>query len=152
VELKDYDPYRAIGGLTPYAKFMIRQRGERDDAWHPVMEAFHTYDDMVLRYELAGVAPEDIDIRVDGRVLYVQGERRRGEAAPEELTMRDERRYGPFERHVALPEGTDPAGVRASYLHGLLEIRVAHVHRPEPTVVTPAVGEEGAVDVPVRPA
>src|SRR5205085_8641861 len=101
----------------------IRARGERDEYWHPVMEAFHDFDDMVLRFEVPGVAPDDIDIRVDGRVLWVQGVRHRAEHVPEELSMRDERSYGPFDRSIALPEGTDPAGVRASYRHGVLEVR-----------------------------
>ena len=149
MELKDYDPYRAIGGLTTYAKFMIRARGERDDDWHPTMEAFHTFDDMVLRYEIPGVRPEDIDIRVDGRVLYVQGVRRQTEEVPEELSMRAERVYGPFDRSIALPDGTDPAGVRATYLHGVLEIKVAHNRRPEPTEVVPDVGESAATPIEV---
>lgn len=135
MELSEYDPYRAIGGHTPFSKFMIRQRGEVDDAWKPVLEALHTDDDLVLRYEIPGVAPEDIDVRVDGRLLYVQGVRRRVDEPPEELTMLDERTYGAFQRSIALPEDTDPSAVHAIYQYGVLEIRVAHNRRPEPTVV-----------------
>jgi HSP20 family protein len=150
MELNDYDPYRAIGGLTPFASFMVRQRGERTDHWTPTMEAFHTFDDMVLRFEIAGVEPADIEVRVDGRVLYVGGTRRRAEQPPEELLMRDERTYGAFERNLALPEGTDPAGVRSTYRHGVLEVRVAHVRRPAPTVVTAVVDDDANVVVEVH--
>lgn len=150
MELSGFDPYRAIGGHTPFSKFMIRQRGEVDDAWRPVLEAFHTADEMILRYEIAGVAPEDIDVRADGRVLHVQGVRHRTEELREELTMLDERLYGPFQRGIVLPEGTDPAAVRAVYQYGVLEIRVAHNRRPEPRVVTPDVGDGEPIDVPIR--
>lgn len=149
MELKDYDPYRAIGGLTPYASFMKRQRGERQDYWVPTMEAFHTFDDMVLRFEIAGVDPAHIEVRVDGRVLYVGGVRHRTEQPPEELLMRDERSYGPFERHIALPEGTDPARVRSTYRHGVLEVLVGHVQRPTPTSVAPLVIDDGAGQIDV---
>jgi HSP20 family protein len=150
MELSEYDPYRAIGGHTPFSKFMIRQRGEPTEAWMPVMEAFHTYDEMVLRYEIAGVAPSDIDVRVDGRVLYVHGVRRRADELPEELTMRDERGYGPFERSVALPEGVLASQVRASYQYGVLEIRIAHNQRPQATVVQPDVLDNDPVEVEVN--
>lgn len=150
MELTDYDPYRVIGGHTPFAKFMVRQRGEVTDTWKPVMEAFHTYDEMVLRYEIAGVAPSDIEVRVDGRVLHVHGVRHRAETPPEELTMCDERRYGRFERSIVLPEGTTSEQVTASYRYGVLEIRIAHNTRPEPTVVQPYVEVGDAVDLPVK--
>lgn len=150
MELSEYDPYRAIGGHTPFSKFMIRQRGEATDAWKPVMEAFHTYDEMVLRYEIAGVAPSDLEVRVDGRVLYVHGIRRRSDPPPEELTMRDERHYGPFERGIVLPEGTTAEQIKAVYQYGVLEIRVAHNTRPEATVIAPFLEAGDAVAMSVR--
>lgn len=150
MELSEYDPYRAIGGHTPFSKFMIRQRGEPDEAWKPVMEALHTDEDLVLRYEISGVAPEDIDVRIDGRVLYVQGVRTRIDEPPEELRMLDERKYGPFQRNVALPEGTDPAAVHAAYQYGLLEIRVPHNLRREPSVINPDVGDREPVDITIH--
>jgi HSP20 family protein len=149
MELRDYDPYRAIGGVSAFAKYATRTRKERDDDWHPVMEAFHTFDEMVLRFEIAGVLPEDIQLRVDQRVLWVQGERRPREVVPAELSMRTERIYGSFDRSIVLPEGTDPLGVRATYVHGVLEVRVPHVRRPESVAVVPQVGQPTAVSIPV---
>jgi HSP20 family protein len=139
MELHDYDPYRAIGGPSKFASHATRTRQERQPDWRPVLDAFHTADDMVLRYEIPGVLPEDLHVRVDGRVLYVQGERRPPDPVPAELTMRAERTYGTFDRSIALPEGTDPTGVRARYHHGVLEIRVAHVRRPRPLDISPEI-------------
>ena len=133
MELAEYDPWRVIGGATAFAKQATRTRVEREPDWTPALDAFHTETDMVLRYEVPGVLPGDLEVRVDGRVLYVRGVRRApNDAAPQELTMRAERVFGSFDRSIALPEGTDPDGVRASYLHGVLEIRVKHVRRPRP--------------------
>jgi HSP20 family protein len=150
MDLKNYDPYRAIGGTSAYAKHATRSRQERDDSWRPVMDAFHTFDDMVLRYEIPGVLPDDIEVRVDGRVLWVRGERRASEAVAPELTMRAERIHGAFDGSIALPEGTDPSAVRASYQHGVLEILVGHVRRPEPLDITPDLGDLDAVSIEVR--
>jgi HSP20 family protein len=144
MELKDYDPWRVVGGTTAFAKQATRTRGEAEPDWTPALDAFHTADEMVLRYDLAGVRPEDLEVRVDGRVLYVRGVRRPpDDAAPPELTMRAERVFGWFDRSIALPEGTDPAGVGARYEFGVLEVRVAHVRRPAPLDVDIAVAADG---------
>jgi HSP20 family molecular chaperone IbpA len=66
--------------------------------------------------------------------------------------MRTERSYGSFDRSIALPEGTNPAGVRATYLHGVLEVRVAHVRRPAPTEVEPVGGQPEAASINVTGA
>jgi HSP20 family protein len=147
MELAEYDPWRVIGGTTAFAKQATRTRVEREPDWTPALDAFHTETDMILRYEIAGVLPGDLEVRVDGRVLYVRGVRREPtDAAPQELTMLAERVFGEFDRGIALPEGTDPNGVRASYLHGVLEIRVRHVRRPAPRDV-PIVGADNGADV-----
>lgn len=145
MELTDYDPWRVVGGATAFAKQATRTRGEQKPDWTPALDAFHTETDMVLRYEVPGVLPDDLEVRVDGRVLYVRGVRRSpADAAPPELTMRAERVFGEFDRSIALPEGTDPNGVRASYLHGVLEIRVRHVRRPTPRDVPIEGADHGA--------
>jgi HSP20 family protein len=149
MELRDYNPYRAIGGISEFASKAISSRKDPQPGWRPVLEAFHTRDDMVLRYEIPGVLPGDVHVRVDGRVLYVRGLRRPTEEVPAELSMRAERTYGTFDRSIALPEGTDPAGVRSTYLYGVLEIRVAHVRRAEPTEVEPVVGQAEAASIEV---
>ena len=152
MELKDYDPWRVINGPTAFAKQARRKRGEHEPDWKPVMDAFHTDDDMVLRYEISGVQPEDIYVRVDGRVLYVHGMRRETESAPAEVTIRAERVFGWFDRSIALPEGTDPKGVRATYSYGVLEIRVAHVRRLEPSDIPIEITDAGMSSIEVLEA
>lgn len=129
MELRDYDPWPAVGGTQDFASFMKRSRSEPDDAWKPLLEAFHREHELVLRFEIPGVEPDDIDLRVDNRVLYVRGVRRSAEKPALELLLRDERSYGRFDRSIALPEGTDGAAIRATYLHGVLDVRVPHVRR-----------------------
>jgi HSP20 family protein len=149
MELKDYDPWLVVG-QDAAGRLPRRTRTEEEPAWTPVMDAFHTDDEMVLRYETPGVEPEDLELRVDGRVLYVRGIRQPTDGASPELTMRAERVFGEFDRSIVLPDGTDPTGVRASYRHGVLEIRVAHVHRRRPRDVPVEVLEEEVRPIEVR--
>jgi HSP20 family protein len=93
-------------------------------AWIPRMDIFAHGDDLVIRCELAGVPPEDVDISLDSDTLTIFGERT---GAPEEDTTYyvRERHYGSFRRTINLPEGTDRSGIAASLEDGLLEVTVA---------------------------
>lgn len=75
----------------------------------------------VLRAEMPGIDPEkDVDITVDSGMLTIRAERR------EEEKDRDhhEFHYGSFTRSIPLPAGHDPDEVSASYIDGVLELRV----------------------------
>jgi HSP20 family protein len=149
MELRDYDPWPAVGGAQDFASFMKRSGSEPDDTWKPVLEAFHNERELVLRFELAGVEPADIELRVDNRVLYVRGVRRPPDQPAPELLLRDERRYGPFDRSIALPEGTVAESVQATYRHGVLDVRVPHVRRPAAVAVPTIVEDLGPITVDV---
>jgi HSP20 family protein len=135
MELRDYDPWPAVGGAQDFASFMKHSAPESDGTWKQVLEAFHNERELVLRFEIPGVAPVDIDLRVDNRVLHVRGVRRSAEQPQPELLLRDERYYGPFDRSIALPEGTAADAIQATYLHGVLDVRVPHNRRPDATAV-----------------
>ena len=149
MELRDYDPWPAVGGAQDFASFMKRSRSEPDDFWKPVLEAFHNERELVLRFELPGVEPDDIELWVDNRVLYVRGVRKRSDQPAPELLLRDERSYGPFDRSIALPEGAVAESVQATYRHGVLDVRVPHNRRPAAFTVPTTVEhlEPIAVDV-----
>jgi HSP20 family protein len=92
-------------------------------AWIPRMDIFAHGDDLVIRCELAGIPPEDVDISLDQNTLTIFGERT---GAPEEDTTYyvRERHYGSFRRTINLPEGTDRNRIAASLEDGLLEVTV----------------------------
>jgi HSP20 family protein len=75
----------------------------------------------VIRLEVPGIDPaSDLTVSVQAGTLSVRAERR--DDAPEGRTT--EFRYGSFARHVALPLGSDPRNVSASYHNGILTVRV----------------------------
>ena len=92
-------------------------------AWIPRMDIFAHGDDLVIRCELAGVPPDDVDISLDQNTLTIFGERT---GAPEEDTTYyvRERHYGSFRRTINLPEGTNRSRIAASLEDGLLEVTV----------------------------
>jgi len=93
-------------------------------AWVPATDILALGEDLVIRIELAGVDPEDVDLSFSHGVLTVSGVRRAGpDDDPAGFLIR-ERFYGAFRRVITLPEGTEADQIAAEFDDGLVEIRV----------------------------
>jgi HSP20 family protein len=88
----------------------------------PPVEVLERGDHVVIRAELAGIEPRDLDVRVEEDSVTIRGERRTEERGEEGGFFHSERQYGTFVRTVALPAPVDPARARARFRHGLLEV------------------------------
>jgi HSP20 family protein len=103
------------------------EQGERThaSAWVPATDIFARNSDLVIRIEVAGVRPEDVEITFSHGVLTVSGERKTELGAGDQANfMVRERFYGVFRRAINLPEGTDDSQIDAEFDHGLVEITV----------------------------
>ncbi|HEU5003999.1 MAG TPA: Hsp20/alpha crystallin family protein [Actinomycetota bacterium] len=99
--------------------------GQQSGAWMPAVDVLARDKDIVVRAELPGIDPSrDVEISVHDGVLTVRGERRQEEQTKDDRYMRVERRYGSFERTLAIPEGVNPEGIQASYDNGVLEVTI----------------------------
>ena len=102
-----------------------RELEEMAPGWLPRAESF-TRDGMhVVRLDLAGVDPKDIDISVVDDSLIIRGERKRSEEVKEKDYHYKETAYGGFERRLALPRGVDGDKIKANYKNGVLEVLIA---------------------------
>jgi HSP20 family protein len=112
----------------------------RPESWVPAVDVFDTKDAVVLKAELPGLKVADIQIEVDDNVLTLRGERTFEEKVDEERYYRVERRYGAFQRSLALPQGVKADEIRATYEDGVLEVTVpkAEAEKPRRIAVKPA--------------
>ena len=100
-------------------------------AWIPTADVFARGRDLVIRLELAGVAPENIDVSFHENTLTVSGER--GKDVDEVSFYVHERFYGVFRRSMTLPAGVDEDDISAEFDNGLVEITVeGGAANPEP--------------------
>ncbi len=94
------------------------------DAWAPTTEVLAKGGDLIIRAELAGVKPEDIDITFMGGMLTISGERERAAGEEEASYYVRERYYGAFRRSMSLPESVDDKDISADFQDGVVEITV----------------------------
>lgn len=94
-------------------------------AWVPPTDIFAKDGDLVIRIEVAGLAPDDVDVTFAGGVLTVSGARRTelGTGGDDSFYVR-ERFYGAFRRTITLPPETDDSQISADFENGLVEITV----------------------------
>jgi HSP20 family protein len=90
--------------------------------WTPRVDLYELNDRIVLRADVPGVAPEDLEVRIEAGQLLLRGSRRQPQDIDPSALCRLERPFGSFARRYALPESVDPDGVRAACLNGVLEI------------------------------
>lgn len=92
--------------------------------WAPAVDIIEQKDRFVLRADVPGVEPADIEVSMDNGVLSVSGERRAESHDDIDGLQRFERVTGRFYRRFALPETADPEGITAKSANGILEVAV----------------------------
>jgi HSP20 family protein len=93
-------------------------------AWVPDVEVLRQPNNFVVRVDLPGVAPDEIDIAIDDGLLTIAGERTQERREDDDGVVRTERSYGAFLRTIVLPEGADESRIEAKVDNGVLEINV----------------------------
>ena len=95
----------------------------RRAAYAPAVDVFYVGDPprAVVHVELAGVAPDQVQVEVRGRELLLVG-RRNPPQAKGRLYQQLEIEHGAFRRVVPLGADVDADAARAEYRDGILEI------------------------------
>jgi HSP20 family protein len=113
--------------------------------WIPAMDLGETAQDYVLRADLPGLAPQDVAIDVEDRVLTISGERKNDEPVQDTRFLRVERGSGAFQRKLTLPEGVDPEAVAATFENGVLEVRIPKPEARNPLRVEISAGAPATI-------
>lgn len=100
--------------------------------WSPPVDILERGDELVLKVDLPEVSQSEIDIRVEGSTLIIQGERRLIKDAPEENYIQIERPYGTFRRTFNIPRTVEQEEIKASYKDGVLRIVLPRKQETQP--------------------
>lgn len=92
--------------------------------WAPSVDVSETAKDVVVKAEIPGMDPNDIDVSVHADILTLRGERKKEHEEKGEDFHRIERSYGACSRSIRLPAEMDIAKVKATYKDGVLKINL----------------------------
>jgi HSP20 family protein len=92
--------------------------------WQPLVDVYRTADGWLLKFDLAGVRPEEVELALRGNVLTVRGVRRDWVAEQGCRHYRMEIAYNHFERSIELPCGLEKAALATEYRYGMLLVHV----------------------------
>jgi HSP20 family protein len=98
------------------------RRVEDDREWLPSVDVSETKNDLVIKAELPGLDPKDIDISMNNGYLTIKGEKKHEKEEKEENYHLIERSYGSFTRSVRLPREVQGDKTTASFKNGILKI------------------------------
>jgi HSP20 family protein len=121
------------------------QRGQLT-GWSPAIDVLHQDDDLVVRAELPGVRPEDVDITVQNGVLTISGKIEEEQEEERRGYLVRERRYGTFRRSLQLPQEVDEDQINARFENGVLEVTIpgaAAAREPKRIQVDGGEGSDG---------
>ena len=90
--------------------------------WVPAVDIIEEKDRFVLRADVPGVKPEDIDVNMENGVLSVSGERQHESTEEAQGMRRVERVSGKFYRRFNLPDTADAEEISAKSANGILEV------------------------------
>lgn len=93
----------------------------------PRMEIDEDGQRYVLRADLPGVMPQDIELTTEAAVLTLKAARRTSSATGTVTTL---------QRRFALPEDADPEAISARSTHGVLEITIGKLAKLQPRRIT----------------
>jgi HSP20 family protein len=128
-----WDPFREMTQVqNRFDRLWGSVLADRQESWLPAVDVYDTKDAVVLKAELSGMDPGDIQIEVEDNVLTIKGERKFEEKIDEGRYYRVERRFGSFERSLALPQGVRPDDIQADYEDGILAVRVPKAEEEKP--------------------
>ena len=126
--------------------FRGASRGTDDEwalggSWAPVVDIYEAEGDLVLKAELPGVDPKDVDVRVENNVLTLRGERKFESDVKREQYHRVERDYGSFSRSFTLPNAVDTDKIKAEYKDGVLRVTLPQREEAKPKQIAVAVSK-----------
>lgn len=103
--------------------------------WAPPVDIYENENNIVLKAELPGVEPKDVEIKVEDNTLYLKGERKFEKETKEENYHRVERTYGSFARSFTLPNSINAEQVKAEYKDGLLTLTLPKREEAKPRTI-----------------
>jgi len=136
--IERWDPFRETVSLRDAMNSLLQESFVRPGGMGQVSQATLPLDvtenenDFVVKASLPGVKPEDVQITVHGDTLTIRGESKAEQEKKGEQWHLRERRFGAFQRSVALSTPVNSDQAQAHYEHGVLTLTLPKSEAAKP--------------------
>jgi HSP20 family protein len=100
------------------------------------IDLYETDDAVMVKAVLPGVKPDDVEISVTRDMLSIRGELKEESEVEEAKVYHRERRYGRFNREIALPVPVIADEAEAEFADGILTLSLPKVEEVKPKLIT----------------
>lgn len=146
-----FDPFAELSRLQDDMFRLANPRRERHAAnFQPSVDIWEDQSGIVVRADLPGVKPEDVQITVENSLLTLSGERKLENAEAHDGYHRVESVYGQFTRTFALPNTVNPDAIEATLDHGVLQLRLPKRAEAQPRKIEVQVGAAKPVQIAAK--
>ena len=128
--LTRFEPWSIVDMLHRDLDRLAARRIPADDSeavvtdWVPAVDIIEENERFVLRADVPGVDPADIEISMDAGVLSIAGQRLQESRSEDAGLQRVERVSGRFFRRFSLPDTADADNITAQCRNGILEVSI----------------------------
>jgi HSP20 family protein len=123
--LTRWDPYGELVELrSRFDRMFDELSPDTGRTWTAAVDVERADRDLIVRADVPGFRPEEINIEVEADMLTISGKHEETEEEKGKRYLRHERRYGSFSRSIALPQGVDAGKISAQTHDGVLEVKV----------------------------
>jgi HSP20 family protein len=127
-----WSPWREMERLQQDMNRLLSRESTPYSTAFPAVNIWASDQDVIIRVEIPGVDPADLDITLAENVFKLTGTRKPKELKPGEVFHRQERTSGEFTRTFRLPYAVDAAKVDANCEKGILRIRLPRAEADKP--------------------
>jgi len=126
-----YEPWNLLNHLRRELDRTF-ESPSHDVSWTPAVDIHEEPKQFVVRADLPGVTPKDIEITAEKGVLTLRGSRQFEQKSDDGHYSRIERVSGKFVRTFTLPENVATDQINAKFRDGVLELTIPKIAKPEP--------------------
>jgi HSP20 family protein len=136
-----WEPFKEMMSLREAMNRLVEDSFIRPGSWlapfdaealSVAMDMIETKDNLIVKASVPGIKPEDIDVSVTGDVLTIRGETASEEKIEQGSYLRQERRFGKFERSLTLPTLVTADKADAKFEHGVLTLTLPKAEQAKP--------------------
>jgi HSP20 family protein len=133
-----FEPFRGVFSLQDQVNRLFNETLDRSSEegnltpWAPAVDIHETGHELVVKADLPGVQPEELDVRVENNILTIRGERKFEKKVNEDNYLRVERSYGSFSRSFSLASTVNTEAIKAEYKDGVLTLSIPKREEAKP--------------------